>query len=619
MICGWFSAGPSGRAAAIVDAMAQAVRSHAGQRWTIHEAPGGLTIAVIDAESDPSDVTRHDPAASANRRFWLWMAGEAYDGGSLCSVPSTAFSRTRAFRDVLLEVVLARGIDAVVRALDGRFQIVFYDAVDGTVSIAVDRFGGLPLYWAASSVGTAFAGGVRGVLMAPGIARDPDTDAIREAVTFGGFRLGTRTNVRGVQRLRGAGVLTVADRTTTRVAWAWPPPEPDPADPPLHDLIVEARHRWQRAIALRVQDAQRPGQTLSGGLDSRAILAEAVGRTPSWTAITYGLDRCDDVRYAQRAAAAAGATWIFHPLYAGASPDWLGRRTSYIQQTDGLMQLSDLLHCESLHIQASLLDVHLSGYIGDVVCGTTYDGVVDAPSLLAKLPFSGVPIGWTWEQSLAWAEDAVQSLAPSAPKFAIYEHKFPQAIHLIFQSYEPYVRVRTPFTDYALFDFFHSLSDRARGSLYRAWLAHDYPAFFRNIPDQRTGVPIGTSPALVNLERLRRGGVRAASRVLRRVGLPAPAARVRAYQDDAAQFVRQPFRARIEETILRRGSISADVFGRQSLERAVADFFDRGAGPVQFIGALYTFEAYHRDLSDHLNAAARAADASLAARASVTT
>jgi asparagine synthase (glutamine-hydrolysing) len=621
MICGWYTPGRSG-GADVVHAMAHAMRSHAGQRWTVREAPCGVAIAIIDGDGDPAtdrDTADRDPAVSANRRFWLWMAGEAYEGGSLCDVPSAAFSRTRAFRERLLDALLARGVDALA-SLDGVYQIVLVDTVDHTVTIAVDRFGGLPVYWGSSSAGTAFAGGVRGVLMAPGIGRDPDPDAIREAVTFGGFRLGTRTNVLGVSRLRGGSVLTIADRPVTRQYWRWPPkPEAERADAPERDLIAEAGRLWRRAVALRVADARRPGQTLSGGLDSRAILAEAAGQTPSWTALTYGLDRCDDARYAQRAASTAGATWIFYPLYQGTSPDWLERRTAFVQETDGLVQLADLLHCESLHVQAPLLDVHVSGYIGDVVCGTTYDSVVDAPTLLAKLPFSGLSIGWTWDRAIEWAVDAIAAIAPSAPRFAIYEHKFPQAIHLIFQSYIPYVRVRTPFTDYALFDFFQRLSDDARSSVYTRWLMRDYAAFFRSTPDQRTGLPIGTSRALVNAERLRRGAVRKASGLLRAAGLPAPRPRVRQYQDEDRRWRAAGFRERIEGTILRRESLSAEIFGRDALAQSMRDFFDRGLGPVQPVGALYTFEAYHRDLASHLAAAARAAEQSPARSESVAT
>src|SRR6185369_7179735 len=116
----------------------------------------------------------------------------------------------------------------------------------------------------------------------------------------------------------------------------------------------------------------------------------------------------------------------------------------------------------------------------------TYDSVVDAPTLLAKMPYTGVPSGWSYQRALEWGGAAIGAAAPAQAKFAIYEHKFPQAIHPIFQTYAPYVRLCTPFTDYALFDFFAVRSPRSRERLYRSWLTRKYPALFRWIPDQRT-------------------------------------------------------------------------------------------------------------------------------------
>ncbi len=609
MLCGWLArSGGGGHGAAVVNAMAHAVRVHARQQVVVHHAPGDLFIAMLTSSGEKTDPRSCAPAVSSNRRFWLWMTGEAYAAGRVCAVGSAAFSRTLAFREMLLEAMLTRGADAIAE-VDGRYQVVLFDSLARTATIVADRFGGQPLFWATSKAGAAFGGGVRGVLMAPGIDCEPDEDAIREAVTFGGTRLGARTNVRGVQRLRGGSMLVLDDAARIRHYWSWPSLTrslPRPSDPT--ELIEEAHRLWQRAVAVRLDGAVRPGQTLSGGLDSRAILAEAAPRAPTWTALTFGIDRCDDARYAQRAAAAVGATWVFRPLYHGVSPDWLERRTAFVQETDGLVQLADLLHHESLETQAALIDLHVSGYIGDAVCGTTFDGVVDAPSLLSKMPYSGVPIGWSWELALDWAAGEIARFEPAAAKYILYEHKLPQSIHPIFQAYAPYFGVRSPFTDYALFDFFAATPNAVRRWLYPRWLTRHYPSLFRSIPDQRTGVPAGAPARAIALARARRGATRASAAALRRLGLPAPPTRIRAYHDEHRHWALPPFRSRIEEAILWRGSLSAEIFGRDALTGVVRDFFDRATGPVQVIGALYAYEVYHRDLAAHLRAAARAAE-----------
>src|SRR5207248_743466 len=156
-----------------------------------------------------------------------------------------------------------------IRDLDGEYQIAFWNAPARTLMLLNDRFGALPMYVATGRGGVAFAGGVRGVLMGPGIASEPDVDAIKEAVSFGGFRLGNRTNVRGVQMVPPATALTISgDGVATRRYWSWDElRDGDATD--RRSLMEEMQAAWHGAVARRLQGSQRPGLTLSGGLDSR--------------------------------------------------------------------------------------------------------------------------------------------------------------------------------------------------------------------------------------------------------------------------------------------------------------------------------------------------------------
>jgi len=80
----------------------------------------------------------------------------------------------------------------------------------------------------------------------------------------------------------------------------------------------------------------------------------------------------------------------------------------------------------------------------------------------------------------------------------------------------------------------------------------------------------------------------------------------RSYHPDDRYWSKPDERSRVEATILRNGSISCDIFGRARVESTLRDFFDRGAGPVQVVGALYAFEHYHQSLTNSLlNAKAR--------------
>jgi hypothetical protein len=602
VLCGWLPSDTDADARNVVAAMGRALRASRDQVWGCWSVPG-LCVGLLElAQARPAEEA-YAPAVDPTRRYHLWLAGELYAGSGRLNVPNVAYSRTLAFRQGLLTAILAAGAGSVAD-LDGEYQIVLWDAAERCLTLVNDRFGGLPLYWARAPHGFAFAGGVRGVLMAPGVGSDPDTDAIREAVTFGGFRLGDRTNVAAVKMVSGGSVVTVRDGAPTfHRYWSWHNIQPVAATP-LPELIDRVHQLWQHAVRRRLDGAARPGQTLSGGLDSRAILAEAAPHSRRWTAITYGVPGCDDARWAQRAAETMGATWVFHPLYSGRDPDWLERRSAAIQSTDGLIDLVDLMHLEALPEQAMLLDVHLSGYVGDAVIGPTFTRVATPADVLTSMPWYETRLGMEWSAAQQRMEEAVAQLDGAAARFALFEHKLPQSTNRWSNAWRPWLRVRKPFVDYAFFDFCQGLPLHVRGEqhLYERWLRARYADCFARIPNQRTGMPILTPPWRTQLERGKRFAWRQLQPALAAAGLPVRP-RVRAYQNDELFWRLPANRARIEGAVLRPDSLCCEIFGRARVASVVADWFDRAAAPTQVIGALYVYETYHRDLPAHLAAA----------------
>src|SRR5207247_2285145 len=83
---------------------------------------------------------------------------------------------------------------------------------------------------------------------------------LREAVSFGGFRLGERTNVAAVRMLPGASSLRVAGGADAlRRYWSWRDIPPQ-VERPMPDLIQRVHGLWRAAVARRLEGAARPGQ-----------------------------------------------------------------------------------------------------------------------------------------------------------------------------------------------------------------------------------------------------------------------------------------------------------------------------------------------------------------------
>jgi asparagine synthase (glutamine-hydrolysing) len=593
MIGIWLPNDPSLDHGSSLAAIGGALRVHQRQVWTSWQGQG-WAVGGFDRWRQIG-VSVPDANKPAHR---AWLFGDVFEPNG---VDLYAPNQTEDCSDSLLALAVKGQWSRIVQ-MDGSFVVALWDAAAQSFTIANDRFASIPLYWARGSDGIVIAGGVRGVLAAPGVTSEPDLEAVQECVTFGGFRLGSRTNVRGVHMLSGASTICIGRRETPRVrrSWTWNQIAPsevrsiDDAASTLHEL-------WREAFEARTRGALRFGQTLSGGLDSRVILGEAARRQIPWLAITYGLSGCDDERYARRAAQAAHMPWLSFPLYCGGHTRWLGIRTGHVQSSDGLIDLTNLMHLESLELQASSCDVTISGYLGDLVAGGSCDGVRDPASLIHRMSYYGTDLSWKPAHALSWAGEAIAALAGAPPIFALFEHKLPQSIQRIFQAVDPWVRVRSPFLAHRLFDFCLGLhlAGYDRTAIHREWLMRNYPELFARIPWQKTGLPLGAPYWLLQGERARRFGWRKTAPLLRALGVRA-SSRQRAYFDDVRYWSNPEVRRVVEQTICRNESISCDVFGRRRVEEIVSAWFDREAAPAQVIGSLFVYETYHRDLPSFL-------------------
>jgi len=600
MLFGWIAAGASEEQTHdVLASMSGALHVSTSEREAIW-VTANFGIGILALHDAAAPRTTHEPARDGDGMA-LWMSGEAFDWPSHGGLRTVAESRSLSFRRRLLTALRAEGAHAI-RDLDGEYQLALWNPGAKTLQLFNDRFGALPLYVGESSHGLAFAGGVRGVLMAPGIDNRPDVEAIKEAVTFGGYRLGARTNVRGVRMVPPATVVSLSSGAMSMQRyWTWS--ELRDGDAANREVLLnEVREAWSAAISQRLEGARTPGLMLSGGLDSRAILAEAARQKRAMAAITYGTPQSDDVTIAARAARTAGAHWELYPLY---TDGWLERRTRRIVETDGLMDLVDLMHTEVFDTMPSRFDVYLSGYIGDAVAGSSLYAVNSAEDLVRAMPYYGGDLGLSYADALDAAETMIAA-TPGPPRYALYEQKFPQSTSRVTAAARPYVTVRRPFVDYRFFDAVQRVPAqwRADHAFREQWLVSTYPEFFARIPNQRTGVPPGSSRVRWHVTRAVRFGWRRALAAAARAGAPVTIAD-RSYHPDERFWSQPADRAAIESTILRNDSISGDVFGRDRLRAVLTRFFDDGDAPVQVVGALYVFERYHQTLGAFLAGARR--------------
>jgi hypothetical protein len=219
------------------------------------------------------------------------------------------------------------------------------------------------------------------------------------------------------------------------------------------------------------------------------------------------------------------------------------------------------------------------------------------------MPFSGAPIAFDGDEAIARLLSA-SSVGTTADRFLVVEHKYPQALSRPSAAVAAWLPVRRPFLDLDLVEFCASHDAEARDGLYETWLRSCYPRVFKGTPIQKSGAPIGAGAARKNAARAGRVVRRAARHVALAMGR-----RVepwsRTYTADEDQCAAPTVRGRLEATILRRDSIVCELWGRETIVSLLDRWLDERQGPSQVIGALYVWEAYHRDLASHLSTANR--------------
>lgn len=237
---------------------------------------GTARLALVDRP------TSRQPMADPSDRYALAFNGEIYNYRELRAElerAGVAF-RTTGDTEVLLHALVRWGVDALPR-LRGQFAVAFWDGLERTLLLARDRFGIVPLHWAAGDDGVVFASEVA-ALRAAGL----DTPlVVRDVVDTGvlwGLHPG-RSVYAGVRSVPPGGfVLARGALADERSYWSFDfAAERDAGT--LDDQAARLVDLLSGAVARRVPAYGVPAVLLSGGLDSSAVtglLRREVGDDP---------------------------------------------------------------------------------------------------------------------------------------------------------------------------------------------------------------------------------------------------------------------------------------------------------------------------------------------------
>jgi asparagine synthase (glutamine-hydrolysing) len=215
---------------------------------------------------------------------------------------------TEGDAEVLLHAWAQWGEGALDR-INGMFAFAVWDERERCLTLARDPFGEKPLYYARRGERITFASDIQAILCDEGVSSAPRASAVAEYLVRGGYPSVGESFLAAIDAVPAAHLLRWRDgNVELRRYWT---PAAAPAAPISYEDAVGALGELLRdSVRLRLRSDVPVGTSLSGGVDSSAVvaLASELGKDSTRHAFTArfpGFAR-DEWQYAAEVARAAG-------------------------------------------------------------------------------------------------------------------------------------------------------------------------------------------------------------------------------------------------------------------------------------------------------------------------
>lgn len=265
--------------ASIVAAMRDTM-SHRGPDGAGLTLSGNATLALAHRRLAILDLSPrgHQPmvAATGNQ---LVFNGEIYNHRALRQehLPHHPFDST-SDTEVLLALLEAQGMAALPR-LRGMWGFVYHDVAGEYLLISRDRFGIKPLFYYEDHDQFIVASEIKAILAAPGVRKAVNRDVLDHFMATGRLDELPETCFAGIRRFPAAsyglyslrrGVLAIHSFFNLEESLV-------PVERSWADNVARFRELLIDSVRLHLQSDVPVGVSLSGGLDSSALYAAAVG------------------------------------------------------------------------------------------------------------------------------------------------------------------------------------------------------------------------------------------------------------------------------------------------------------------------------------------------------
>lgn len=228
---------------------------------------GHRRLSILDVTS-----AGHQPFISEDGRYAMVYNGEIYNFKDFyADLKAKGFEiRTHSDTEVLLKLFQLYGTKMLNR-LNGMFAFAIWDKQERKLTLARDRMGVKPLYYALFNESIYFASEQKALFVA-GVPLKMDSEGVNEFI-FNRFVAGENTLYQIVKKVLPGHTTTINESGKITVEKWWNLKEEIQNQAKIENPLEWFRETFDDSMRLRMVSDVPVGVLLSGGLDSSAVLA----------------------------------------------------------------------------------------------------------------------------------------------------------------------------------------------------------------------------------------------------------------------------------------------------------------------------------------------------------
>jgi asparagine synthase (glutamine-hydrolysing) len=554
------------------------------------------------------------PIFNKDRSLCICMEGELYDYAGIKQdlIESGHCFTVNNESELVLHLYEEFGVNFAEK-LNGAFVAAIWDFVRHRLVIVNDRMGLRPLYYAQNGQRLLFASLANVLLADPTLERGVDPVAVAELFSFE-YLLGNKTLYVGISLLPPASVLTYKDGELG-IETYWDFQLNEEYDGRAEEDYIDAwRHHMREAVRRQLKGDGPIGVHLSGGMDSRTLVAIISELGHPVSTFTFGIPGCGDAWTAKRVARRLDVPNYFHEL----DPSYLITKAERgVRLTDGTKNCVDMHVLGTLEETAEQVNVLYTGYMVDAFLNPLMDRRfvgIHSRDVLSRMVFQSIntlirergqrdlfssdfyphTVGVAFESAVENLDQSTSVL--SANKWAHFWIRGRQRRFTLHgaELLRDQVVCRTPFCDNDLIDFMRAVPPvmRLDAYLYFRAFASTYRELAK-IPYEKTGLPLVPCPEDVYVR---------ASRVLRwklrSRGWKWVSDGRRKWYGDYDEWMRTALRDFVIDILLDQRTLKRGYFNPSYIRDLVQKHMDRTGNYAHPLGAILTFELWNRLFMD---------------------